>query len=123
MGINNAVQNLGFSTSLTKNPYDLACVVDARGTRRRCAGEGNLGDTVGPEPRSRGDRHAGSGGAGMTEPTDRAVLLLQRLSELRFESRAIAQQLEAEPPADAPSSYAAERVAYGILVAALEEGL
>jgi len=28
----------------------------------------------------------------MTEPTDRAVLLLQRLSELRFESRAIAQQ-------------------------------
>ena len=59
----------------------------------------------------------------MTEPTDRAVLLLQRLSELLFESRAIAQQLEAEPPKDAPPSYAAERVAYGILVAALGEGL
>jgi len=45
------------------------------------------------------------------------------VSELLFESRPIARQLEAEPSKDAPSSYAAERVAYGILVAALEEGL
>jgi len=30
----------------------------------------------------------------MTEPADRAVLLLQRVSELLLESRAIVQQLE-----------------------------
>src|SRR5262245_23459750 len=59
----------------------------------------------------------------MTEPTDRAVALLQRVSELLFESRAISRQLEGEPQKDAPSGYAAERVAYGILVATLEEGL
>src|SRR5262245_2414052 len=33
----------------------------------------------------------------MTEPADRAVLLLQRVSELLLESRAIVQQLEVVP--------------------------
>jgi len=59
----------------------------------------------------------------MTEPTDRAVLLLQPGSELLLESRAIAQQLEVTPDGEEPPAQAAERIAYGILVAALEEGL
>ncbi len=58
----------------------------------------------------------------MKEPADRAVLLLQRVSELLLESRAIAQQLEAVPDGES-SADAADRIAYGILVAALEEGL
>ena len=58
----------------------------------------------------------------MTEPADRAVLLLQRVSELLLESRAIAQQLEVVPDGES-SADTADRIAYGILVAALEEGL
>jgi hypothetical protein len=58
----------------------------------------------------------------MTEPADRAVLLLQRVSELLLESRAIVQQLEVVPDGES-SADAADRIAYGILVAALEEGL
>jgi hypothetical protein len=59
----------------------------------------------------------------MSSPEDRAVLLLQRTSELMLECRAVAGQLQksaggAESPAEA-----AERIAYGVLVAALEEGL
>jgi hypothetical protein len=58
----------------------------------------------------------------MTEPADRAVLLLQRVSELLLESRAIVQQLEVVPDGES-SADTADRIAYGILVAALEEGL
>src|SRR5215471_20806958 len=58
----------------------------------------------------------------MTEPADRAVLLLQKVSELLLESRAIAQQLEVVPNRES-SADAADRIAYGILVAGLEEGL
>jgi len=57
------------------------------------------------------------------EAADRAVLLLQRLSELLLESRAIAQQLEVVREERESSADAADRIAYGILVAALEEGL
>src|SRR5262245_44750664 len=52
----------------------------------------------------------------MTEPADRAVLLLQKVSELLLESRAIAQQLEVVPDGES-SADAADRIAYGILVA------
>ncbi len=58
----------------------------------------------------------------MAEPADRAVLLLQKVSELLLESRATAQQLEAVPDGES-SADAADRIAYGILVAALKEGL
>ena len=58
----------------------------------------------------------------MEEPADRAVLLLQRVSELLLESRAIVQQLEVVPAGES-SADAADRIAYGILVAGLEEGL
>src|SRR5215831_5687130 len=58
----------------------------------------------------------------MTEPADRAVLLLQRVSELLLESRAIVQQLEIVPDGES-SADTADRIAYGLLVAALEEGL
>jgi hypothetical protein len=58
----------------------------------------------------------------MTEPADRAVLLLQRVGELLLESRAIIQQLEVVPAGES-SADAADRIAYGILVAGLEEGL
>ena len=58
----------------------------------------------------------------MTEPADRAALPLQNVSELLLESRAIVQQLEVVPDGES-SADAADRIAYGILVAALEEGL
>jgi len=54
---------------------------------------------------------------------DRAVLLLQRAQELLLECRAVAQQLEAPPAQPEPSAERAERIAYGVLVAALENGL
>jgi len=38
----------------------------------------------------------------MTEPADRAVLLLQKVSELLLESRAIVQQLEVVQRASPP---------------------
>ena len=58
----------------------------------------------------------------MTEPADRAVLLLQKVSELLLESEAIVQQLEVVPDGES-SADAADRIAYSILLAALEEGL
>src|SRR5215475_2163681 len=63
-----------------------------------------------------------SRGEEMTEPADRAVLLLQKVSELLLESRAIAQQLEMVPDGESFAD-TANRIAYGILVAAPEEGL
>jgi hypothetical protein len=78
------------------------------------------GGPLGQESGSHRDRHAGGQGEKMTEPADRAVLLLQKVNELLLESRAIAQQLEAAPEERESS---ADRIAYGILVAALEEGL
>jgi hypothetical protein len=58
----------------------------------------------------------------MKEARDRAVLLLQRVSELLLESRAIVKELEVVPVGES-SADTADRIAYGILVAALEEGL
>ena len=46
----------------------------------------------------------------MTESPDRAVLLLQRASELLLESRAIVQQLEVVPDGES-SADAADRIA------------
>jgi len=58
----------------------------------------------------------------MNEPADRAVVLLQRVSELLLEPQAIVQQLEVVPNGES-SAGAADRIAYGILVTALEGGL
>ena len=58
----------------------------------------------------------------MKEPTDGAVLLLQRVSELLLEFRALVTELEVVPDGES-STDTADRIAYGILVAALEEGL
>jgi hypothetical protein len=58
-----------------------------------------------------------------TEPTDRAVLLFQRTRELLLDCRAAAEQLGAGPAGQEPPAAAAERIADGVLVAALEEGL
>src|SRR5215471_13400917 len=46
----------------------------------------------------------------MTEPADRAVLLLQKVSELLLESRAIVKELEAVPDSES-SADAADRIA------------
>ena len=46
----------------------------------------------------------------MTEPADRAVLLLQRVSELLLESRAIVKELEVVPDSES-SADAADRIA------------
>jgi hypothetical protein len=53
---------------------------------------------------------------------DQAVALLQRTRELLLECRAVAERLQeaTEPESQAA---AAERIAYGVLAAALEEGL
>ena len=53
---------------------------------------------------------------------DRAVLLLQRTRELLLECQTVAEQLQLVP-SQQPQVAAAERIAYGVLVAALEEGL
>ena len=45
----------------------------------------------------------------MTEPADRAVLLLQRVSELLLESRAIVKELEVVPDRES-SADAADRM-------------
>ena len=58
-----------------------------------------------------------------TEPADRAVLLLQRTRELLLDCRRVAEQLSDSPAGQEPQAGAAERIAYGVLVAALEEGL
>jgi hypothetical protein len=57
-----------------------------------------------------------------TDAAGLAVILLQRTRELMLECRAVAGRLQAaaEPESQA---VAAERIAYGVLVAALEEGL
>ena len=58
----------------------------------------------------------------MNGPEERAVLLL-RTSELMLECRAVARNLQ-EPISSAESqAEAAERIAYGVPVAALENGL
>jgi len=57
-----------------------------------------------------------------TKPADRAVLLLQRRRELLLDCRAVAEQLGVSPAGQEPPSLAAERIAYGVLVAALVEG-
>ena len=51
------------------------------------------------------------------------MLLLQRTRELLLDCRAVAEQLGASPAGQEPPAAAAERIAYGVLVAALEEGL
>ena len=63
-----------------------------------------------------------AGEAERTDPADRAVVLLQRVRELLIECRAVATQLEVAPGRESQAA-AAERIAYGVLVAALEEGL
>jgi hypothetical protein len=57
-----------------------------------------------------------------TDPADWAVVLLQRVRELLIECRAVAGQLEVAPGQESEAA-AAERMAYGALVASLEEGL
>ena len=51
----------------------------------------------------------------------RAVLLLQRASELLLECQAVAQELAQAPEGESQVAEA-ERMAYGVLVAALEGG-
>jgi hypothetical protein len=55
-------------------------------------------------------------------PADRAVALLQRVRELMNGCRATAEQLQVVPTQESAAA-AAERISYGVLVAALEEGL
>src|SRR5262245_18970527 len=57
-----------------------------------------------------------------TEPADRDIVLLQRVRELLIECRTVAAQLEAGSGQES-QTVAAERIAYGVLVASLEEGL
>ena len=57
-----------------------------------------------------------------SDPQDRAVLLLQRTRELMLKCRVVAEQLAAATE-NAPTAESGERIAYGVLVAALEEGL
>ena len=59
----------------------------------------------------------------MNSPEDRAVALLQRTSELMLECRAVARELQEPASGTESPAEAAERIAYGVLVAALEEGL
>jgi len=53
---------------------------------------------------------------------DRAVLMLRRTQELMLECRAVAEQLRNAPLGDERPAETAERIAYGVLVAALEKG-
>ena len=55
----------------------------------------------------------------ISDPAQRAVLLLQRASDLLLECQAVAQQLAQAPDGESPAAEA-ERMAYGVLVAALE---
>jgi hypothetical protein len=57
-----------------------------------------------------------------TEPADRAVMLLQKVRGLMLECKAVTALLEA-PANEESQAAAAERIAYGVLVGALEEGL
>ncbi|SRR5713101_5828783 len=56
------------------------------------------------------------------DPAGRAVMLLQRVRELMLECRMVAAQLEATSGQESQAA-AAERIAYGVLVASLEQGL
>lgn len=56
------------------------------------------------------------------EPGERAVFLLQRMRELLLECRGVMTELHHGPVQESEAA-AAERIAYGVLVAALEEGL
>jgi hypothetical protein len=58
----------------------------------------------------------------MSSPEDRAVRLLQRTSELMLECRAVASELQEPASGTESPAEAAERIAYGVLVGALEEG-
>jgi len=58
-----------------------------------------------------------------TTPTDRAVLLLQRTRESLLDCRAAAAELGAPSPGQESEPASSERIAYGVLVAALEEGV
>jgi hypothetical protein len=49
-------------------------------------------------------------------------MLLQRTRELMLECRAVAERVQAAVEHE-PQAVAAERIAYGVLVGALEEGL
>jgi hypothetical protein len=55
----------------------------------------------------------------MSSAEDRAVLLLQRTSELMLECRAVATELQEPGSGTESPAEAAERIAYGVLVAAL----
>jgi hypothetical protein len=57
-----------------------------------------------------------------TDPAAGAVVLLQRVKELLIECRAVATQLAAASVQESQAA-TAERIAYGVLVGALEEGL
>ena len=57
------------------------------------------------------------------EPTDLAVTLLQETRQLLLRCQAVAEELRTGPQGGEPVAHAAERIAYGVLVAALEEGL
>jgi hypothetical protein len=59
----------------------------------------------------------------MSSPEDRAVRLLQRTSELMLECRAVARDLQEPASGTESPAEAAERIAFGVLVAAMEEGL
>jgi hypothetical protein len=50
----------------------------------------------------------------MTSPEDRAVLLLQRSSELILECRAIARELQEPASSTESRAEAAERIAFGV---------
>jgi hypothetical protein len=57
-----------------------------------------------------------------TDAADRTVMLLQRTRELMLECRAVAERLQAGGEHESQAA-AAERIAYGVLFGALEEGL
>ena len=57
------------------------------------------------------------------KPTDQAAVVLERTRELMWTCHELAAQLAATPDGYESSSGAAERLAYGVLVAVLEQGL
>ena len=63
-----------------------------------------------------------AGDSATPDAADQAVRLLQHARELLRECRTVAERLQVVPSQESPAA-AAERIAYGVLVAALEEGL
>ena len=63
-----------------------------------------------------------AGGPERTDPADRAVLLLQRVREVLIECRAVAIQLKVAS-GQASQAAAAERIAYGVLVATVQHAM